>query len=617
MGSDWKNYSFYVGGSYGAGDAEKKGDCVYVPSSGGDISIDYNDWVNINNRDTNYRTVDEAYNQIGHQNYYIEFDGAKTIGGAWDGLHLPSKTSDYGGVPTGTVWDSNQRIRAAAKDFAFDQNYATIFYKAQCSHVKSVASHELSNEYLMLAKIVDVNLSEGSVTIGFCAGARDGTTQTCVMVAKFKADALGNISINKAPKVPEIVEGNSNYSLAGAQYGVYTDKACTKRAKDAYGNDSGIVTDDKGYGEAQNLPVGTYYIKELVPSPNYQLDTKVYTVATQAGQTVSAGLSSEPANYGYIDLIKRSANESITSGNSCYSLEGAVYGIYRDSTCKTKVMEITTNKDGFATTKGAKEGNTLIEDRITLDNYWIKEITAPKGFALDTTVYTVSFAYGDGNGKHRYVNEKGEGIQPVEWQTKEKGVVYDMPQSDPIGLLLGKLDSETSQSSPLAGATLKGAEFNVTYYDIEGQEDKDSVYLSEAAQLESKAKVIKNWVFSTDEIGRILLKDDYKITGEELYRNSTGIACLPIGTVVIEEINPPQGYLNSNEGKCWIRTITSSGAKESVFTYNPPDGETAFKEQVIRGDLAFTKANAQTQQRLAGVPFVIKSKTTGEWHVAV
>lgn len=46
-----------------------------------------------------------------------------------------------------------------------------------------------------------------------------------------------------------------------------------------------------------------------------------------------------------------------------------------------------------------------------------------------------------------------------------------------------------------------------------------------------------------------------------------------------------------------------------------PEGE--FAEQVVHGDLALVKVVDGTQQRLAGVPFKIASKTTGESHIIV
>lgn len=80
-----------------------------------------------------------------------------------------------------------------------------------------------------------------------------------------------------------------------------------------------------------------------------------------------------------LELKKVSANSAVTSGNSAYSLSGAVYGIYTDKACKTKIGEMTTDA------KGNAAYNKYVEASKT---YYAKEIKAPKGFALDSTVYT-------------------------------------------------------------------------------------------------------------------------------------------------------------------------------------------------------------------------------------
>ena len=41
------------------------------------------------------------------------------------------------------------------------------------------------------------------------------------------------------------------------------------------------------------------------------------------------------------------------------------------------------------------------------------------------------------------------------------------------------------------------------------------------------------------------------------------------------------------------------------------------EQQVIRGDLSAVKADEDTMERMAGVPFLVTSETTGEWHVVV
>ena len=142
----------------------------------------------------------------------------------------------------------------------------------------------------------------------------------------------------------------------------------------------------------------------------------------------------------------------------------------------------------------------------------------------------------------------------------------------------------------MGGAKLKGAQFEVTYYDVEGQTNAENVDKATVDKIAAKAKTKKTWVFETDEDGFISLTHDKPTSGDSLYYKSDGSATLPIGTVVIREIKPPTGYLNSNENKYWVRTITSDQSNtETVETYDAPDGDTAFKEQVMRGDLNFSK----------------------------
>ena len=135
-----------------------------------------------------------------------------------------------------------------------------------------------------------------------------------------------------------------------------------------------------------------------------------------------------------MNLKKESANPEMTEGNSCYSLEGATYGVYKEQACSTKIADLTTDAQG--------NSNTVEVDAGT---YYVKETKAPKGFVLDKQVHSVTVTAG---------------------QTAVVKV-KDLPQLDPVGVLLGKIDKETNQNKPQGSASLEGAEFTVKYYKTE------------------------------------------------------------------------------------------------------------------------------------------------------
>lgn len=76
----------------------------------------------------------------------------------------------------------------------------------------------------------------------------------------------------------------------------------------------------------------------------------------------------------------------------------------------------------------------------------------------------------------------------------------------------------------------------------------------------------------------------------------------------------PTGYLPDTEEHAFEVTAANAGHNSALFELTP-EGE--FTEQVVRGDLSLVKVADGTQQPLAGVPFRITSKTTGESHVIV
>ena len=305
---------------------------------------------------------------------------------------------------------------------------------------------------------------------------------------------------------------------------------------------------------------------------------KVYILST--GSATQNILGYEYTPTGTVSLSKTSANTGITSGNSCYSLAGAVYGIYSDAGCSAQVTTLTTDAGGNAAAVSLNAGT-----------YYYKELTAPAGYALDSSVQ--SFTVTDGQNTALSVS--------------------DTPTNDPVRISINKVDSETGDKVQ-GGASLENAEFTVKYY---------AGYYN-AGNLPTNAT--RTWVIKTKKTasGKYIaaLDDSYKISGDELYKVSNGVAVLPLGTISIEETKAPEGY--SLEGAYlqvggtgtkitgkYVAQITQSGNLASL------KGGNTFKvsDKIKRGDFKLTKIDTDNQNRMSDIPFRVTCKGTGESHI--
>ena len=273
-------------------------------------------------------------------------------------------------------------------------------------------------------------------------------------------------------------------------------------------------------------------------------------------------------NVGNAKVKKTTANEIVTNGNAMYSIAGATFGIFSDQNCSNQIGTLTTNENG--------ETN---EVEVTAGTVYIKELSAPKGYKLDTTVHSLKVEAG----KTAVLN------------------VSDVPKVTETLVDLFKIDMETGKATAQGNAALAGAEFTWHYYD--GLYTKDNL----------PEKATRTWVTKTvaekDSNGNIhyvtKLADAYKVSGDAFYTQNEK-SVLPLGTLTVEETKAPDGYLL--DGAYMQAGDSTEQIKGMYLTQITEDGELAVlsgsnqysvSDQVIRGGVKIQKRDLETKDTKA------------------
>ena len=140
-----------------------------------------------------------------------------------------------------------------------------------------------------------------------------------------------------------------------------------------------------------------------------------------------------------VKINKTSADMSLTNGNSNYSLEGAVYYVYKDMNVPNYPYRDYAPEATFTTNAN---GHAELSHKLREGNYVTLEVTAPKGYCLDTEI-------------HKFT---------VTGETTLN--VVDDPGT--IVLSVHKKDSETDSDQASGNASLAGAVYRVSYL-VDGQ----------------------------------------------------------------------------------------------------------------------------------------------------
>lgn len=136
-----------------------------------------------------------------------------------------------------------------------------------------------------------------------------------------------------------------------------------------------------------------------------------------------------------VTLTKTSADVKITNGNANYSLEGAVYYVYKDVNIPDYPYW---NYKPYATFTTDANGHAELSKKLENGNYVTIEQVAPLGYTLDKNVHRFS------------INGKSANLAVVDDPTK-------------IRLTVRKKDADTNSNVPQGDATLEGAQYRITY----------------------------------------------------------------------------------------------------------------------------------------------------------
>ena len=421
------------------------------------------------------------------------------------------------------------------------------------------------------------------------AMASSSGTGRNVLSGVYRANVDKNISINltKVSANTSITDGLVNaYSLAGAEYGIYSDAAATNQI-------GKITTGADGKGSV-NVKVGfstsTLYYKETKAPKGYCLDTTVRPFSF-SGTTASINVSDMPGNDPLVITLTK--NNDMTNGNDPASLEGAQFTVkYYDldpssnytvdqlngiNATRTWIIEtkkvsgkyITRLADKYLVSGSDalyKDGNipTIPVGVITVEETKAPDVTYTDDDGNEQLVYTLNNKTLNGNTVLGQKDGKvvmkisGDGIN-FRLDGGNDYTISEIPKKG--GFYTSKIDAETGKAEPQGNGSLDGASYEVI---------NDNDYQVGTAQVASAAKGEKVWSFTTSNGG--------------VY--SSPLDALQVGHYIVRETDPSTGYLVAGTTE---REMTVNENRQTFLS-----GDKTFTEQPVRGGFKFQKNDTDT-----------------------
>lgn len=323
-----------------------------------------------------------------------------------------------------------------------------------------------------------------------------------------------------------------NGEIFDVTFGLYAEKELT--AADgtvipADGLIEIISLDGNGSGKVKtDLPIGSYYVKELSTNSAYILNGQKYPVVFEyAGQkTATVHITANGGEAIENDIIYGSVSgkKSDEDGNA---LGGAVIGIFKTGTEKF------TTENAIQTTVTAADGSFSFE-KVPYGTWVIREIESPTGFVLSEEEITVTIGA---------VDEVVE-IELVNYFIKGN-------------IELTKVDKDYPDNK------LTGAEFEV-YTDTngDGKLDNGDKLLGTMTELDGGVYQMKELRY-----GKYLVREKTAPTGFVLDENVYSVSIEENGKTHIVENEAGVGFVNAAQKGSLKIVKTSSDGKVEGFSF--------------------------------------------------
>ena len=508
--------------------------------------------------------------------------------------------------------------------------------------VDSNTAHEMEEETGKYIVVVEVKNDEavGSLTIQktgeMLVGAEKITDQILTKLKNGLAKAVNQVSTLFTGE--EVMETEKGYAfsyeeqgLAGAEFSIYARETIYSPdgQMDSEGNRiirfekdalvGKIVTDEKGKGTLNNLPIGKFYIKETKTGTSFVLDPKEQDFEiTYQGQEVAVDyVTKEIKNQRQkveIEVLKKSEATK-------EPLEGVSFGLYAGEDIVNAAGNVVVKKDELvAVEKTDKEGKLKYSDTIPHGKYYLRELEGLPGYLPYEEKIEIDASYTDPKLEVISIQKEVEN-QPTKVEITKTDITGE---KEIEGAKLQILDAEGNVVEEWTSAK----ESHLIYALKPGK----YILHEEQAPIENgyvKAEDVEFTVEETGEIQKVSMKDDHTkveitktdITGEQEIEGAKlqvldeegniieewtstkepyRIEYLQPGkTYVLHEEAAPEGFLIAEDVEF---TVEETGEIQKV----------SMKDEVPMGQLVIKKTDAEDQTPLANVEFELKNKETEE-----